>query len=260
MKFKRDNFFSFISRINCIVFTFLRTSPSARRIREVRERMKFSACSFDLLIKRMHELDINTVLDIGANVGQFGIDLRRHGFAGQIISFEPISSVATELEKTARRHTPWKVYNHAIGLKNEFKDINVANNSALSSSFLEMLSSHLLAFPTSFTRITEKVKIMTLDKVAENLEIQFEKTLIKIDVQGLEKDVIIGGQRTISKVPLCLLEASIKPLYKGEASILELLQELFLLGHNLCDIYRGISDSEGNLLQVDILTCKKWLK
>ena len=101
---------------------------------------------------------------------------------------------------------------------------------------------------------------MTLDKVAENLEIQFEKTLIKIDVQGLEKDVIIGGQRTISKVPLCLLEASIKPLYKGEASILELLQELFLLGHNLCDIYRGISDSEGNLLQVDILTCKKSLK
>jgi FkbM family methyltransferase len=44
---------------------------------------------------------INLVLDVGANVGQFGLSLRNRGYAGQIMSFEPVSDAFNELKKVA---------------------------------------------------------------------------------------------------------------------------------------------------------------
>lgn len=45
---------------------------------------------YALLRDVVRDLGINVVLDVGANVGQFAHALRGIGFAGRIISFEPV--------------------------------------------------------------------------------------------------------------------------------------------------------------------------
>src|SRR6476659_2537452 len=58
--------------------------------------------------------NIDLVLDVGANVGQFATSLREKGYAGQIESFEPVSSVFQALADTARNDPRWNVHNMAL--------------------------------------------------------------------------------------------------------------------------------------------------
>ena len=57
---------------------------------------------------------INLVLDVGANTGQFGRSLRNRGYAGRIISFEPVKEAFTALENAARGDDLWTTSNLAL--------------------------------------------------------------------------------------------------------------------------------------------------
>ena len=90
---------------------------------------------------------VNTIFDIGANEGQFGVILRDFGYKGKIISFEPLlmpEKSYTESVKMIRygklRHKQQLVM-RMVRLK-----FNIAGNSE-SSSVLNMLDSHLEAAP-----------------------------------------------------------------------------------------------------------------
>src|SRR5437868_4028361 len=74
---------------------------------------------------------INLVFDVGANVGQFGRDLRRHvGYRGRIVSFEPMRSAHEALIRLAARDDAWEVAQRAaIGANCGTITINVSGNS-----------------------------------------------------------------------------------------------------------------------------------
>ena len=58
---------------------------------------------------------VNCVFDVGANTGQYGKGLRRFGYAGRIVSFEPVSDTFAKLHKSAETDPDWHVYNFALG-------------------------------------------------------------------------------------------------------------------------------------------------
>ena len=90
------------------------------------------------VIKYISLLDVSTVIDVGANVGQFGIDLRISGYRGEIISYEPVAEFFDQLQLNSRRFGDWKAFQMGIGSREENLNIAVAGNSGLSSSFLKM--------------------------------------------------------------------------------------------------------------------------
>jgi len=51
----------------------------------------------------MRDYRIDTVFDIDANVGQYAKLVRKYGFTGRILSFEPLSEAHENLQKTAER-------------------------------------------------------------------------------------------------------------------------------------------------------------
>jgi len=107
--------------------------------------------------------DINVVIDIGANVGHFGLDLRKFGFKGKIYSFEPLSTAYNELAARASKDEyGWKTFNLAMG------EINIAANSN-SSSLRGMLPLHLENAPESKYLGKEKVIIKKLDSLFPEL-------------------------------------------------------------------------------------------
>jgi FkbM family methyltransferase len=206
------------------------------------------------VIRHIDLLDISTVLDVGANVGQFGIDLRISGYKGRIISFEPVAEYFESLKLISNRFGNWEAIQIGIGSKEGNMSIAVAGNSGLSSSFLRINDLHLQEFPQSSTKRSEFAKIQTLDHEISALGIDPTKIFLKVDTQGFEREVMLGAKNSLPLIPLCLWEASLTPLYDGESSLLQLLHELSIFGHEVVDIFRGTVSTSGKLLQVDILS------
>ncbi len=201
--------------------------------------------------KLLETYDVDTVIDVGANVGKFGIALREHGFDGKIISFEPLSSAFESLQKEAEKDQKWEAVNKALGDKNEKTEINIAGNS-LSSSIREMLPTHEKSAPEAQYVGKEKIEVRKLDSVFEEFCSEKDNILLKIDTQGFEKKVIEGAQESLEAIDTVQLEMSLTPLYKNETLFLDMIRYLNRKGYSLVHLEHVFSDREtGRLLQVD---------
>jgi FkbM family methyltransferase len=201
-------------------------------------------------MKLISAKQVDTLLDVGANAGQYARLMRDYGFQGKIISFEPLSRAFKILSKFAARDPKWFVYNFALGDKNSTSTINVAGNS-FSSSLLSMLPSHENAAPESKYVTQEQIEVKALDSIFDDLHV-FGKVMMKIDVQGFEKSVIEGAKKTLENVDILQLEMSIIPLYESEIIYLDMIMYLKTLGFELFSLENGYADPyTGKLLQVD---------
>lgn len=215
---------------------------------------RFTPTSHPLARKKriLESFNIDTVLDIGANVGQFGYQLRRDiDYKGEILSFEPINSAFNLLEERAKDDLIWKVFNFAIGDSQEKREINIARN-LYSSSILDVLPSLLDVEPQSKYINTEKIHVKTLDSIFNELCKSSENIYMKIDTQGYESKVLMGAEKSLEKIHTVQMEMSLVPLYEGEI----LFDEMYILmtekNYSLISIEVAFSDPiTGQVLQVD---------
>ena len=161
------------------------------------KKLRPNVCTHLQTALLLRHFDISTVIDVGANTGQFAEGLLDFGFTGRIFSFEPVRAAHTILEKRARRYSSWTVYRRcAIGSEISTGIINVAEASVF-SSLLNIEAAHAEIKPKSRTMNVEPVDIVTLDSLTEELEIAPQSTLLKIDTQGFERQVIEGARSLI---------------------------------------------------------------
>jgi FkbM family methyltransferase len=174
----------------------------------------------------LERLEIDCVLDIGANEGQFGTTLRQLGYEGWIVSFEPVSEVFQKLRATADNDERWRVFPYALGATNERKAINVVELS-LMSSFLQPREDSLERFPFNRVERIEPVEIRRLDDVAERCfdGIESPRIYLKIDTQGFDLEVMRGGEETLRRVLAVQTEVSFQNVYEGMPSFLESIRE-----------------------------------
>lgn len=238
-----------------LIKSSLRSNTFARSSREFIKRIQSNEVSpFSSIIRNLKEQDVSTIIDVGANVGQFGLDIRRHGFKGQIFSFEPVKEPFDRLTRNIKKHQPWNAIQLALGASDYDTKINISGNAGLSSSILQMESLHVENFPDSATISNQNIKVSTIDQQLNILGVRPQDILLKVDVQGYESEVLKGASQSLSKIPFCFLEVSLFPLYKGEIPFLPILNELSNFGHVVIDVFRANMTSKGRLLQVEILT------
>ncbi len=195
--------------------------------------------------------EIELVLDVGANTGQYGSQLRELGYQGRIISFEPLTEAYRRLCKTANSDASWSVMNIALGERDHSCDINVAGNLQ-SSSFCQILASHVEAAPGARTIGTEAVNIRTLDSLFNQLCAGQDHIFLKVDTQGYEKEVLNGAALSLASIDTIQLEMSLVPLYRGEMLFSAMIEHLAEKGFQLVSLEPGFSNaSTGQLLQVD---------
>lgn len=204
------------------------------------------------LVRQLAFHEVNVVLDVGANVGQFAAGLRDSGFHGRIISFEPLAIAHHKLQRQARHDRNWIVAPPvAVGDRDGRITVNVSRNS-VSSSVLPMLTTHLHAEPDSQYVDHEDVDLRRLDTLAEGQISDRDRTFLKLDVQGFEYQVLKGARRLLNRVVGIRLEMSLVPLYGGDHLFDSMLQELTACGFELWSLLPAFLDREtGRLLQVD---------
>ena len=194
----------------------------------------------------------NVVFDVGANVGQYGLSLRKCGFEGRIVSFEAVASVHARLSAVAARDHDWLVAPCcALGRTTGEAYINVAANS-VSSSLLPMRDAHLQASPDSAYVAREAVRVERLDDVAQPLLPEDGRLLLKVDTQGYEEDVLAGAELLLKRVSAMQLELSVVPLYQGAPDLRRMLELCENLGFQLHGLIPGFFEEKtGRLLQMD---------
>jgi len=195
---------------------------------------------------------IDTVLDVGANTGQFAFELRNDlGYAGDILSFEPLSTAYKTLEARARSDARWKTFHHALGDQDEQREINIAANSE-SSSLLPMLPAHLKSAPQSQYIGKETIHIKTLDQVFPALCPNARGVYLKMDTQGFEKNVLLGAKQSLERIDTVQMELSLVPLYSSQVLFNDMHGLMIDLGYTLIAVENGFSDpNTGQVLQAD---------
>jgi FkbM family methyltransferase len=199
----------------------------------------------------MHAHGITAVLDVGANVGQFGAALRRTGFTGRIHSVEPLRQAFDELSVRVRGDADWTAERAALSDTSGTVQMNVSANS-VSSSVLPMLGTHAHVAPQSRYVATEDVPATTVDELVTRVGLDPATTMLKIDVQGYEKSVLDGATQTLPAFVGVRTELSLTPLYDGQALLPDIITYLAEHGLELWLIEPGFRDpSTRRLLQLD---------
>lgn len=197
-----------------------------------------------------HQVDV--VLDVGANSGQYATGLRGSAFEGRIVSFEPLSGPFSRLESKASTDPLWDCRRCALGDSDGTISVNVAGNDGQSSSILPMLKSHQDAFPAANYIGTEEVPIHRLDSLAPEVLRPTDAAFLKIDVQGYEKAVLAGGKSTVDRCVGMQLELSLLALYEDDMLIREALDLVYSMGFTLTGLLPCVTDlRDGRMLQAD---------
>jgi hypothetical protein len=113
-----------------------------------------------------------------------------------------------------------------------------------------MLTAHQRAAPDSAYVQTETIALNPLDEVCPL--VPEDRLLLKVDVQGYEKNVLDGASRVLKHCRAIIVEMSLVPLYDGQSLALELWEYLMSLGFHACYFTPGFRDPRsGRMLQMD---------
>lgn len=193
----------------------------------------------------LRQLGIRTVLDVGANNGQFAAQIRSTLPEAFIHAFEPLEDDYRRLQQRSARDRLFKAHNIALGDANQKVPFN-QNQFSPSSSFLELGEVHRANYP--FARRIEQVEVemRRLDDVALELDL-VQEILVKLDVQGFEDRVIRGGEAVLRKTRVVITEVSFQALYKGQPLFGDIHGQLSDLGfaqHGFLEQVRSTADDQ----------------
>lgn len=201
----------------------------------------------------LHTHRIATVLDVGANVGQFASGLREFGFRGEIHSFEPMAAEFAELARRAAADPAWFAHNLGLGDVAGQSTVNVSANS-VSSSMLPMCDEHLLNAPSSSYTGTQTIAVDTLDALLERGVFDPDsRAVLKVDTQGFERQVLDGGPQVCAWVQGIHIEASCVPLYEGQMLLPEIVAFVERQGMVVEGVELGFTATDGRMLQMDLI-------
>ena len=189
-----------------------------------------------------------TVLDVGASRGQFA-SFASHRFPrARIISFEPLPESRAILEAVTGGRS--EVVPVAIGLEEGTASLHVAGHDD-ASSLLPIGERQIAEFPGTAEARAIEVEVAPLSRyITDDLS---RPTLLKIDVQGLELDVLRGAGERLDLIDEIFVECSFTELYEGQALADEVIAFLLARGHRLVGVYGTSQSAGGGSLQADLL-------
>jgi len=189
-------------------------------------------------LELLPEWNIKTVLDVGANIGQFGVQLRQAGYRGHIVSFEPTREAFQRLQTRCRKDSSWEAVNMALGHETKSESVQIPSDSRL-TSFLPPLRDH------NFVK-KEQLQITRLDEWLNQRSLDLPKTCLKLDVQGFEKEILLGCGDFLCDFGAIIVELAFCKSYQGQAHAGEMINFLQSNGFSIWATRRGLWTPQGN--------------
>jgi FkbM family methyltransferase len=182
----------------------------------------------------LHCQAIDLVLDVGANEGQFAMALRSAGYAGEIVSFEPISLVFAKLAENAARDPHWTARRQALGDRVGCAQIEVTARTVYSSMKPQAALRRNSQDPDVAVTSTETIDITTLDQIFA--EFAGRRVFLKMDTQGFEQQILMGAARSLPEVTAVQLELPVVHYYEGVWPLTEAISFMERAGFVLAQV------------------------
>jgi FkbM family methyltransferase len=191
-----------------------------------------------------------TIVDIGANRGQFATFARDMFPQAQIYSFEPLDAPARLFERFLGHESGVHLFNNAIGDQTGAKTIFVTTHDD-SSSLLRPTEAQDRIFGEQIAR-TEQVSVRRLSECLTDQQLE-RPALLKIDVQGAELDVLRGSADLLDHFDVIYVECSYFPLYEGQPLVPEIARWMDDHQFHLAGVYNQRAHSAHGPIQADFL-------
>ena len=160
-------------------------------------------------------LGIGQIVDVGAHVGGFARRIRGEGFAGRIESFEPLPSAFASLRAASAGDQLWKAHEMALGSVDGELELHIFPGDGQFNS-LRSLSAHADEYSPGLSQTgLSMVSVHRLDGVWPSLFCDPATTLLKVDTQGFDLEVLRGAGNLLEQIPAVLTEVAVQPLYTG---------------------------------------------
>lgn len=203
----------------------------------------------------LRQRPFRTVIDCGANAGQFARYVSEFFPEASLFCFEPLAEPYAILSAwAATQKGRVRCFQVALGDRDGEAVMHHHVEHSPSSSLLATTDHEVALFPQTAQQSEVVVPVTTLDTVlAEYLDGMEPDILLKLDVQGYEDRVLRGAARLLGKVQACLLEVSVDPLYRGQASFKDLVLLLDAAGLQYAGNLDQSYGEDGRVMWLDAL-------
>lgn len=209
-----------------------------------------------LLIRLLRERNATAVLDVGANRGRFVDHIRRQGYEGRVISFEPLSPEPfATLAQRAEGNPRWDAVQVAISDTPGMATIRRSGKTDALSSLLTQSDAMMVKYMPGAAPTEEvEVRVSTVDEQVRQRLRDTDRCFLKIDTQGNELSVLQGAEATLRRAAGVLVELSLVELYEGQALFGEIVDWLAARNFFMLAMTPAYRDHRtGQILQVDAL-------
>ena len=207
----------------------------------------------------LDELAINCVIDVGANVGQYGKAIRENGYMGHIFSFEPVKDNYLLLEKSTQKDPNWHTFNFALGSKNSTGLMNVTRRTEFSSFFKPSQFSEKIFNDQVSISESQQVEIRSLDSIIGEITrfVPESRVYLKMDTQGYDLEVLKGASELVKNIIALQSELSVQPLYDGMPDYLQALAIFRSYGFEAAGFYPVAQDPNSHaIIEFDCVMVK----
>jgi FkbM family methyltransferase len=198
--------------------------------------------------------ELATVIDIGANRGQFALAARQWAPKARVVSFEPLPGPAAKFRSVFAGDEQVVLHEAAIGPQLERCEMHVSARDD-SSSLLPIADLQSKIFPGTAEVSTVEVRVAPLEAFLKADEIQ-APAMLKLDVQGFEYEALTGCEALLSRFDFVYCECSFVELYSGQKMAADVIDWLSDRGFRLSGIFNPAYDTQGQAVQADFLFCR----
>lgn len=205
----------------------------------------------------LEHFGVNLILDVGAHEGTSALRLFESGYAGRIVSFEPVKAhfqvLSAKCERGRKAGYCWETRPFAIGNVDDAGTINLSHNG-LSSSIADMLPAHVALNADSKYVGTENIIIRKLDTLLPDIICTGERVLLLLDVQGFEPNALAGAKKSLPRLAGVQMEVGFRPTYATGFDIPSAFNVMTQQGFTPCYVEPAWKDPLSCIFyQVDVL-------
>jgi FkbM family methyltransferase len=199
--------------------------------------------------------DLRTVVDIGANRGQFALAARVWSPDAKVVSFEPLGAPANIFRRVFSGDDRVILHQAAIGPLSAKQHMHVSARDD-SSSLYPISQKQTAMFPGTGEIATAEVSVAPLDAFLNDADLH-GPAMLKLDVQGFEYEALTGCESLLRRFDWIYCECSYVEFYSGQKLAGEVVDWLAERGFRLAGLHNSAHDPSGRAVQADFLFCRE---